>query len=166
MEIPAMTRWRPVLVLSLLATLAATTRADSEALPGVYRWEAPFEVAETHDRLYKALEAEQFWVVFEADMGERMARFADRWGADYNRNRLGAVRSLVFCNIEWTNRIANADPALLALCPLHLTLYEQGGDTWVVLPRLSHMAQGSPGLSRATELEAELRGIVERALRP
>lgn len=158
--------WRPVLLLILISILSGTVRAEAGTPVGVFRWEAPFEVAETYDRVYKALEAEQFWVVFEADMGERMARFADRWGADYNRNGLSAIRAMVFCNIEWTNNIANADPALLALCPLHLTIYEHGGKTWLVLPRLSHVAQGSPGASRATELEAVLRGIVEGALAP
>jgi uncharacterized protein (DUF302 family) len=97
-------------------------------------------------------------------MGQRMAKFADRWGEDYNRNGLQSIRSLVFCNIWWTNRIANADPDLLGLCPLHLSLYAKDGNTVVLLPRLSAMAEGSPGKEAASELEAELRKIVQSAL--
>jgi hypothetical protein len=114
--------------------------------------------------VYKALEAEKFWVVFEADMGKRMAGMADKWGEDYNRNGLGAVKSMVFCNLWWTNRIANADPDLLALCPLHLSLFERDGETVLVMPGLSAMAEGSPGQARAAELEAELKGILRGAL--
>ena len=42
---------------------------------------------------------------------------------------LSSVRSMVFRHIWWTNRIANADPDLLALCPLHLSIYGKDGKT-------------------------------------
>lgn len=132
---------------------------------GVFKLNVPMEVGAAYDRIYKALESERFWVVLEADMGEQMARQAAKLGADYNRNRLGAIKAMVFCNIQWTNRLANADPDLLALCPLHLTVFERDGATYVVMPRLSAMAQGSPGASPATELEAVVRGILEKALK-
>lgn len=153
------------LLLLVLATRVAPP-AFAEGPQGVFVVKAPYELGEAYDRVYKALESEQFWVVFEANMSDRMARFADDWGADYNRNQLGAVRSMVFCNIEWTNHIANADPLLLGLCPLHLTLYEDRGETFIVFPSLSDMARGSPGATRAAELEAVLRGIVHKALQP
>ena len=63
-----------------------------------------------------------------------------------------------------TNRIANADPDLLALCPLHLSLYEKDGKTVVIMPKLSAMAEGSAGLDEAAKLEAELAAILGRAL--
>jgi hypothetical protein len=67
--------------------------------------------------------------------------------------------------IWWTNRIANADPDLLALFPLHLRLYGKDGKTHVIMPRLSVLAEGSPGKDKAAELEAELRKIIQGALR-
>jgi hypothetical protein len=45
-----------------------------------------------------------------------------------------------------------------------LSLYEQNGATVLVLPRLSVLAQGSPGQDTAAELEAELSSIVQGAL--
>ena len=149
-------RW---LLLTLLLPL--TTVADPA---GVTRFQTTLQVDAVYDLIYKALEAERFWVVHEANLGEQMARNAAAWGADYNRNRLGATRAMVFSSSEWTNTLANADPDLLALFPLHLTIYERGGATYVVAPRLSVMAKGSPGESRATELEAEIRRIVQRVL--
>lgn len=149
----------------LFALLLFTVAAAASAEPaGVVRLSTTQPMDEVYARLYKALEDEKFWVVFEADMGERMARFAERWGEDYNTNALDTVKSMVFCSIWWTNRIANADPNLLALCPLHVTLYAKGGETVVLMPRLSAMAEGSPGRDKAAELEAELREILEGAL--
>ena len=130
---------------------------------GVIRIASDRPLTEVYGQLHEALESEKFWVVFEADMGSRMERFAKKWGDEYNRNGLGAVKSLVFCNIWWTNRIANADPDLLALCPLHLSLYEKNGETVVLIPRLSVLAEGSPGKDRAAELEAALVDIVKGA---
>jgi uncharacterized protein (DUF302 family) len=131
---------------------------------GILSLQTPLQLDDAYDRVYKALEAERFWVVFEADMGKRMARFNEEWGSDYNRNDLQGVRAMVFCNIEWTNRVGNADPDLLGLCPLHLTLYSQAGKTHVLIPRLSVLARGSDGAITANELEAVIRGIVEDAL--
>ena len=122
------------------------------------------DVDTAYQRLYQALEGERFWVVFETDMGSRMEKMRERWGADYNRQQLIGVRSMVFCNIDWTHRIANADPQLLALCPLHLSVYGQNGSTTVVMPRPSVLAAGSAGIDEASALEAELTGIIQRAL--
>lgn len=61
--------------------------------------------------------------------------------------------------------LAEADPDLLALCPLHLTFYGKDGKTHVVLPRLSAIAAGSPGQDTAAELEVELKAVVEKALK-
>ncbi len=63
-----------------------------------------------------------------------------------------------------TLQIAYADPDLLGICPLHLTLYGKDGKTHVVMAKPSVIAEGSPGKGQATELEAELRKIVESAL--
>jgi uncharacterized protein (DUF302 family) len=131
---------------------------------GVLKLSTDRSVDDVYTSVYKALEDEKFWVVFESDMSKRMAKFADKWGEDYNRSGLESVQSMVFCNIWWTNQIANADPDLLALCPLHLSLYSKEGKTHVVMPRLSVIAEGSPGRDKAAELEAELKSIVEKAL--
>jgi hypothetical protein len=122
------------------------------------------DLDEAYQRVYAALEKEKFWVVFEADLGERMAGFREQWGEDYNRSGLSGARSLVFCNLWWTNRIAGADPDMLSICPLHLSLYARGGTTSVVLLRPSVMAQGSGAETEAAELERELTGIIAAAL--
>ncbi|OYW37430.1 MAG: hypothetical protein B7Z35_10000 [Hydrogenophilales bacterium 12-61-10] len=86
---------------------------------------------------------------------------ADALGADYNRNQLTTMRSLVFCKPRATNEIANADPALLALCPLHITLTHKAGMSTVYFVRPSVVAAGSPGAAQAGKLEADIVKVIE-----
>ena len=60
-----------------------------------------------------------------------------------------------------TNEIANADPALLALCPLHITLTHKTGVSTVYFVRPSVVAAGSPGEAQAKKLEADIVKLIE-----
>lgn len=133
-------------------------------LGGIVRLETALQVDAAYERVYRALERAHFWVVHEDDLGERMARQAGSWGANYNRSRLGDIRVLAFGNLEWANTLANADPDLLALYPLHLAVYERAGTSVLVWPRLAATARASAGEARAAELDAEVRRIIEQAL--
>lgn len=129
--------------------------------PGVLRIDAQAPMQATYPAVYEALEAARFWVVFEADLGANLAGFAERWGDDLNRNGLDAIRSLVVCNAWYANQVSNADPDLLALCPLRVNLVEQDGVTRVLFARPSVVAAGSPGLAIVQEIEA----VISAALR-
>jgi hypothetical protein len=111
--------------------------------------------------LYKSLEDARFFVVFEPNIGENLARFSEKWGDDYNRNKLTAIRSMVFCNGWYANKVSNLDPAMLGFCPLHLTLFERDGKTTVLFNRPGTMSQGSP----ANELLRQIEGEVIEAIR-
>ena len=151
-------------LISSLFVLLLTTSVWA-APPAVYVKQTTLPIETAYDRIYQALEANKFWVVFEADLTARMARFADRWGDDYNRQGLSAAKSMVFCNIWWTNRIASTDPELLSLCPLSLSLYEKDGVATVVMTKPSVISKGSKGQAAAKELENELVGIIENAVK-
>ena len=151
-----------ILALALaLALLASPAHAAPDA---IYKHEVEMELDRAYKALYAALEQDKFWVVFEADMLARMRRFADTWGPDFNQNALTGVRALVFCNIWWTNRIANADPDMLAMCPLHISVVEDAGKTAVLMLRPSVLARGSGAEEVAATLESELISLIERAL--
>lgn len=134
------------------------------APPAVYVKQTDMAMDAAYDKIYKALENNRFWVVFEANLADRMARFKDKWGENYNRSKLTGARSMVFCNIWWTNAMASADPDMLAICPLHVSLYAKDGKTSVVMPRPSVLAKGSKAEKQAAELEQELTKIIEGAL--
>jgi uncharacterized protein (DUF302 family) len=89
---------------------------------------------------------------------------AERWGEDYNRNGLERIRSMVFCNAWWANRVANADPDMLALCPLHLSLTHKDGETTVVFLRPDVIARGSAAEAVSKELTELVVAAIEQGL--
>jgi hypothetical protein len=128
--------------------------------PGILRLEARAPMGVTYEAVYAALEEARFWVVFEADLGTNLATFAARWGEELNRNALGGIRSIVVCNAWYANQAGNADPDLLALCPLRVNLVEKDGVTRVLFARPTVTAAGSPGIAVVEEVE----GAIEAAL--
>lgn len=141
--------------------VAATARAE---LPGVLQWDIEQDLETTYKSVYKSLENNRFFVVFEPDIGANLAGFAARWGDDYNRNGLTGIRSMVFCNAWYTNAVSNQEPALLSLCPLHITLFEKDGITHVVFSRPTHTGTGSKASALLVELESDVSKAVTAGL--
>jgi hypothetical protein len=134
------------------------------SMDAVYRQQIDRPVAEIYDKLYKSLEDARFYIVFEPNIGKNLARFSDKWGDDYNRNRLSAIRSMVFCNAWYANQVSNLDPDMLGFCPLHLTLVERDQKTVVLFNRPGVMAQNSPAQALLSQIEAEVIAAIEHAL--
>jgi hypothetical protein len=148
-----------VFMIALLLTGAA--RAES---PGVLRWDVHGDIEATYAAVHQALEDKRFYVVFEPDIGRNLSGFAGRWGEEYNRSALVAIRSMVFCNAWYANQVSNRDPDMLALCPMHVTLYQRGETTSVVFVRPTHVGQGSSALSLLEELEAAVSEAIRSGI--
>ena len=122
----------------------------------------------SYDVVYKALEEERFYVVFEPDIGANLSRMAKRWGEDYNRNELTGIRSMVFCNAWYANKVSNLDPDMLGFCPLHITLVERVQDghaqTTVLFNRPTAMTAGSAAHELLGRIEAEVIAAIEKGL--
>jgi hypothetical protein len=114
--------------------------------------------------IYKGLEAAGFFIVLEPDIGKNISRFSTRWGDDYNRNGLSKIRSMVFCNGWYANQVGNADPEMLALCPLHITLTEKGGSSKILFVRPAFVAKGSGAESIAAEIENKVINAITTAI--
>jgi hypothetical protein len=99
-------------------------------------------------------------VIFEANIGKNLSRFKDKWSENYNKNNLGGIRSMVFCNGWYANQVSNADPSMLALCPLSLTVIERSGKAHILFVRPSYVGKESPALPILNEIE----GIVIEAI--
>ncbi len=154
----SMTVW---LVIGLLFGALASARA----YPALYKAETDAPLEQVYPRVHAALEAHRFFVVFEVDIGANLARFAERWGDDYNRNHLGGIRSLVVCNGWYANQVSNRDPDMLALCPMRLTLIERDGHTSVLFVRPTAAAAGSPALPVLREVEDTIIEAIEAGLK-
>jgi len=126
-------------------------------------WNMEKNLETSYETIYKALENNRFYVVFEPDIQRNISGFAERWGDNYNRNKLEGIRAMVFCNVWYTNEISNADPDMLAMCPLHITLIQQQGSTRVLFVRPTVVAADSKALAIARELEQDITKAMDEA---
>jgi uncharacterized protein (DUF302 family) len=151
--------------LIMVVFLSLGIVGQAYANEAVFEASAEMSMDEAYGKVYKALEEERLWVVFEANIGKNLAGFADRWGEDYNRQGLESIRSMVFCNGWYANQVSNKDPSMLALCPQRITLIHKGGKTTVLFVRPSLVAAGSPAQAVLKELEDEVTGAISKALK-
>lgn len=131
----------------------------------VYKQQVDKPVSAVYDRLYESLENARFFVVFEPNIGENLSRFSEKWGDDYNRNNISVIRSMVFCNGWYANKISNLDPDMMGFCPLHLTLLEREGKTTVLFNRPGVMAQNGPAKELLMKIEDEVIEAIQGGLK-
>lgn len=153
-------KWLVVLVLMLSISCAFADNKNS----GVYILHIEKPLSEVYDRVYKSLENARFYVVFEPNMGANLTRFSKKWGDDYNQNNLSEIRSMVFCNGWYANKVSNLDPHMLGFCPLHISLIEREGKTTVLFNRPALIAQNSPAKDLLLNIEAEVIAAIESAV--
>ncbi len=153
-----MTLFKCCLISLLFMTQAAV--ADRTVLV----WETGKSLETSYDTIYKALENNNFFVVFEPDIQKNLSFFAERWGDNYNRNKLEGIRSMIFCNGWYANAVSNADPDMMALCPLHITLVQKAGVTRILFARPTVIAAGSKALSVAREIEQDVSKALDEAV--
>ena len=130
----------------------------------VLSWSIEKDIETTYKVVYNHLENNRFFVVFEPNIQKNISHFSERWGADYNRNKLEGIRSMVFCNAWYANQVSNADPTMMALCPLHVTLIQEMGNTRVLFARPTVIARDSKALSVAKELEQDVSEAIDAAV--
>jgi hypothetical protein len=143
-----------------LCWLSGLAAADSKVLV----WNLDKDLETSYTTIYKALERNRFYVVFEPNIQRNLSGFAERWGDNYNRNKLQGIRAMVFCNVWYTNEISNADPDMLAMCPLHITLIQQQGSTRALFVRPTVVAADSKALAIAKELEQDIAKAMHEAI--
>lgn len=146
----------------LLALFSLNALAES---PAVYEKSFDLNMDTAYKRVYKALESNGFKVVYEIDMHDNLSKFAAKNAVkDFNLNQLEGIKSLVFCNGPLAVKISNADPAMLSLCPLHLTLTQKDGKVSVLFVRPGVVAQGSKAEAPAKELEEKVIKAIESGM--
>ena len=147
----------------MLGFSISTVYAEAE-IKGVYSQTVDKPVAAVYDKVYQSLEDARFFVVFEPNIGANLTRFSKNWGDDYNQNNLSEIRSMVFCNGWYANKVSNQDPNMLGFCPLHLTLIERNGKTTVLFNRPSVIAQHSPAEALLAKIESEVIEAIQKGL--
>jgi uncharacterized protein (DUF302 family) len=151
---------RILIILSLCLFSFNAIAASSS----VYQKSAAVPLNEAYDLVYQELEQRNFFVVFEANIGKNISRFEKKWAEDYNQNKLTGIRSMVFCNGWYANKVSNADPVMLALCPMRLTVIEKDGNTSVLFVKPTHTGQGSAALPILQEIESTVIEAIDAAM--
>jgi len=151
----------PAVIFFYIVMFAHHAAAQTDA---IYEANIDEPVDEIYQELYKALEVARFYVIFEANIGKNLARNAEKWGEDYNRNKFEAVRSMVICNPEYANQVLNLDPKMMALCPLTVTLLYKAGTTTILFEKLTPAATGSPAEDILWEVENTIISTIESVI--
>jgi hypothetical protein len=150
-------------VLMLLMFSISSAVADNKN-NGVYILQVDKPLTGVYDKVYKSLEDARFFVVFEPNIGANLASFAEKWGDDYNQNNIAEIRSMVFCNGWYANKVSNLDPNMLGFCPLHITLIERKGKTTVLFNRPGIIAQNSPAKELLQKIESEVIAAIQQGV--
>lgn len=138
--------------------------SSQRANPLIYDRTVSGEMNEVYKNVFTALENSSYYVIFEPNIGKNLSHFAKRWSDDYNKNKLDSIRSMVFCNAWYANKISNIDPSLLALCPLRITLYTKNKKTHILFVRPGKVAGKSKAQKVAKELEDDVIRAIEVAI--
>jgi len=155
-------RFYRILVLFACSLLPIAQASADSAM--IYEKDVKGNMDVTYKQVFTALENNGYFVIFEPNIGRNLASFKERWGKEYNKNQLESIRSMVFCNGWYANQMSNADPQMLALCPLHITLVQKDGMTRILFVRPSLVATGSPAEKVALELEQDVIRTIESGL--
>lgn len=144
----------------IIFLLCSVASADAT----VFEFSVDRPLTEVYDNVYNSLEEARLYVVFEPNIGKSLSGFADRWGEQYNRSKLTAIRSMVFCNSWYANQVSNLDTSMLAFCPLHLTLIEKDGKTTALFARPTLIAAQSPAKEILMELEQKVIAAIKKGM--
>ncbi len=141
----------------LVVTLLISSAVNAAEPLAIFSAEKKADFEATYKSVYEALEANKFFVVFEPDIGASVGRFGKNWD-NYNQNKLERIKSMVFCNGWYANKMSNVDPKFLALCPLRLTMIYKKGVTSVYFARPDFVLRGTKAEAVAKEIT---EGVIE-----
>jgi len=153
-----------IFLLPFILSIFISTYAQAESST-LYQLTADKPISEVYENMQKSMDESRFFVVKEINIGKNISSFAEKWGDDYNKNKLTAIRSMVFCNGWYANKISNLDPSMLGACPLHLTLIEKDGKTTTLFNRPTVIAKGSPAYNLFVEIENEVIEIIKKGMK-
>jgi len=99
-------------------------------------------IKEYYPELKKAIEDNNMHVIYELDLLERFkeAGYAEKFGNNFNKNNIVAIKTLLICNGYIGNQVSNIDTDMMVLCPIKITLIQIGKYTMVSFIKNSDLA--------------------------
>jgi uncharacterized protein (DUF302 family) len=151
------------ILFSIMLLLGSIVHAGEEQ-NAIFSISVDRDGEEVYQSVYKSLEESRFYVIFEANIGKNLARNAERWGDEYNKNKFELVKVLIICNPFYANQVLNIDPTMMALCPMTVTVMFKQGRTTVLFGKLTPIAKGSAAQETLWEVENTVITAIENAV--
>ena len=145
----------------LLLTLSVTLFAESAVFTKTF--DAP--MAKVYPKIMNSFDNAHLVVVSEIDILAKFkaAGLPKKFGKKFNTNNLTGIKAIIACNGWFGNAVANADPEMMAFCPVRVTLIEKDGKTSVMYVRASVTSKDSKAYSVLEKLEAKVIKAIESA---
>jgi len=111
----------------------------------------------------KTLEDQNLYIISKADISGTLAGIKGKLGKDYNKRGYEVAKSIIFCNPFYANDVMNADPDMMALCPLKIMLMSKNGKTTALFVLPSKLAGKSPAKKILREVENRVKKALKKA---
>lgn len=111
----------------------------------------------------KTLEDQNLYIISKADISGTLASMKGKLGKDYNKRDYEEAKSIIFCNPFYANDVMNADPDMMALCPLKIMLMTKNGKTTALFVLPSKLAGKSPAKKILIEVENRVKKALKKA---
>ncbi len=149
------------ILLACLLTLSVWA-AESN----VYKVSYNAPVDKVLDNMLAKFKQEMLVVVWQLDILEEFKHkgLDKKFGENFNKAGLTAVRTLVACNGKFGNDIINQDSDMMAYCPIRITLTEKDGVTTVLYVRPSSAPRDSKAYQSLVKLEKKVTKAIEESM--
>ena len=147
----------------ILLTLAILYSTSLFADSAIYKVSVKEDFRSALHSIKKTLENQNFFVISKADISGTLARMKGKLGKDYNKRGYEKAQSIIFCNPFYANNVMNADPDMMALCPLKIMLMTKKGKTTALFVLPSKLAKGSPAQSILIQVENKIKKALKKA---
>ena len=109
----------------------------------IYTKEISLPIEKYYPKLKKAITSNHMNILYEIDLLKKFKKsgYLEKFGEDFNKNHLKAVKTVLLCNGYVGNQISNIDPDMMALCPIRLTVISTASGTRVVFVKSDHLAK-------------------------
>ncbi len=148
----------------LLACLLSVSVWAAES--NVYKVTYKVPVDKVINNILTKFKAEGLVVVWQLDILEefRQKGLDKKFGENFNKAGLSAVKTMIVCNGKFGNDIINADSDMMAYCPVRITLTEKDGVTTVLYVRPSSAPRDSKAYPSLMQLEKKVTKSIEESM--
>ena len=145
------------LILTLLLLLSPLM-AD-----GVYKLTLNQKAEVVYNKLLTSLDENHLIVVAEINILEKFKHVGlpKKFGKEFNTNNLTTIKAIIACNGFFGNYIANADPDMMGLCPIRLTVIEKDGKTTILFVKPTNVSRASKAKVIIAKLEKKVISAIE-----